>query len=203
MNGFRRSIGNGNTQIGIDQYYDYIKHNIPAQLHLDFLCDAKWEQFGGEYDRAFHNIWVYGIEEIKEKLKNHYIIVAAVGEKLAILYGNCHMGMLEQYLINNPWFRREHAISEIKRLYFIVRDGVNLKQIADIFDGNGFFYITNGKYRRAVRKIIAGKQNICYDNGRKGLSRKNDICTYTKDKMDKFFLFLLRKRFLAVTNQEV
>lgn len=40
------------------------------------------------------------------------------------------------------------------------------------------------------RKSIAGKQNMCYDKSRKSLSRANDICAYTKDKMDRFFLFI-------------
>lgn len=47
---------------GIGQYYDYIKSRLSKEVHLNFLCDAKWEQIGNEYD---------GIEVISpEMLKN-------------------------------------------------------------------------------------------------------------------------------------
>lgn len=35
---------------GIGQYYDYIKTRLPKELHLDYLCDAKWKQIGEKYD---------------------------------------------------------------------------------------------------------------------------------------------------------
>lgn len=31
---------------GAGQYYDYIKNQIPQDIHLDFLCDAMWQQIG-------------------------------------------------------------------------------------------------------------------------------------------------------------
>lgn len=55
---------------GIGQYYDYIKSWIPPEMQLDFLCDAKWEQFGGKYD----GITVISPEELKE-LKNVFAVV--------------------------------------------------------------------------------------------------------------------------------
>lgn len=35
---------------GIGQYYDYIKSRLPKEIHFDYLCDARWEQIGEEYD---------------------------------------------------------------------------------------------------------------------------------------------------------
>lgn len=35
---------------GIGQYYDFMKSQIPVDFSLDYLCDAKWEQIGAEYD---------------------------------------------------------------------------------------------------------------------------------------------------------
>lgn len=55
---------------GIGQYYDYIKPYIPPTLHLDFLCDAKWEQFGDKYDGTT----VISPEELKN-LKDIFVIV--------------------------------------------------------------------------------------------------------------------------------
>lgn len=37
-------------------------------------------------------------------------------------------------------------------------------------------------------KMIAGKQNICYDHSGKNLHGTNDSLKYLKDKMDKLFL---------------
>lgn len=55
---------------GIGQYYDYIKSNIPPELHFDFLCDARWKQFGGKYD----GITVISPEELKN-LKNIIAVI--------------------------------------------------------------------------------------------------------------------------------
>lgn len=41
--------------------------------------------------------------------------------------------------------------------------------------------------------MIAINQNICYNNKRKSLSRANVVYVYTKDKMDKLFLFIYKK----------
>lgn len=47
---------------GIGQYYDYIKAQIPDSIHLDYLCDTRWEKIGRQYD---------GIEVISpEMLRN-------------------------------------------------------------------------------------------------------------------------------------
>lgn len=88
--------------------------------------------------RYFHGSWVYGIDEVKAQIKNSFVIIAAmpktyiiieeilkkigmqefrdylwannVGRKLAILYGNCHMAILGEYLENNAWFTREYMV---------------------------------------------------------------------------------------------
>lgn len=55
---------------GIGQYYDYIKPQLPPELHLDFLCDARFEQIGAEYD---------GLEVISpdtlKKMQNVFVVV--------------------------------------------------------------------------------------------------------------------------------
>ena len=35
---------------GIGQYYDYVKSQITPDIHIDYLCDARWEQIGDKYD---------------------------------------------------------------------------------------------------------------------------------------------------------
>lgn len=55
---------------GVGQYYDYIRSEILSKVHLDFLCDAKWEQIGDYYD----GIKVISPEELSE-LKNACIII--------------------------------------------------------------------------------------------------------------------------------
>lgn len=55
---------------GVGQYYDYVKARMPKELHLDYLCDAMWQQIGEEYD----GIKVISPEALKE-LHDVYVIV--------------------------------------------------------------------------------------------------------------------------------
>lgn len=63
--GYRYIIG-----YGIGQYYEYIKTQLPAGFHLDYLCDAKWEQIGTEYD----GIQVISPEQLA-MLNNVFVVV--------------------------------------------------------------------------------------------------------------------------------
>lgn len=55
---------------GIGQYYDYIKTKLPENVHFNFLCDARWEQIGENYD----GIKVISPNELK-KMKEAFVIV--------------------------------------------------------------------------------------------------------------------------------
>lgn len=98
------------------------------------------------HDRKFHGIPVYSFEKLKEMKLDFFIVVAAIGvtykaikqgleewgrkefadfvwandfeKKLCVLYGNCHMIILEEYLLNNPYFFSQYTIKR----YFIHRD---------------------------------------------------------------------------------
>ena len=35
---------------GIGQYYDYIKDRIPPNIHINYLCDIRYEQIGNRYN---------------------------------------------------------------------------------------------------------------------------------------------------------
>lgn len=100
---------------GIGQYYDYIKHNIPSQLHLDFLCDAKWEQFGGKYDE----IKVISPEELKT-LKNVFVVVFS---------GNARTWQSISGILNTMGFPYEHIDKIIGRSQTIT--GKVLKALKD------------------------------------------------------------------------
>lgn len=39
-----------------------------------------------------------------------FVWMQDLGKKVAILYGNCHMDVLEKYLMNNPYFYSEYVI---------------------------------------------------------------------------------------------
>lgn len=102
---------------------------------------------------CFHNIPVYSPEKAYKYLKNYFVVIAAreksyrqikevldsyhltefqsykrstfLGKDLAILYGNCHMDILAEYLKNNPEFDRKFEI----RIHHIYID--NEKNIRD------------------------------------------------------------------------
>lgn len=87
---------------------------------------------------TFHGIPVYDISKVKDKLAEYFIVIAGrlphcidmeknlkemglsefinytfserMDKKLAILYGNCHMDVLERYLNSNPKFADEYYI---------------------------------------------------------------------------------------------
>ncbi len=89
-------------------------------------------------DKRFHGMPVYPLSKVIDKVEDYFIVVAVghaeygkvkrlfqggyliefkdfayvwdVGKKISILYGNCHMGVLEKYLNNNPYFYSEYKI---------------------------------------------------------------------------------------------
>lgn len=96
--------------------------------------------------RTFHGMLVYHFDEVKEEIKKYFIYVAVgldtswqairdllksnglkefrnfaskefAEKKLAILYGNCHMNILGEYLQANPDFHRVYAL----RCYSLMR----------------------------------------------------------------------------------
>lgn len=107
----------------------YCRHK--ADYEIAFCIDEN-------KDKKFHGMSVYPLKEVIDRLKDYFVVVAVdyaeygkirnilqggylteykdfayawdVGKKIAILYGNCHMGVLEQYLINNPYFYSEYKI---------------------------------------------------------------------------------------------
>ena len=90
------------------------------------------------HGRTFHGLPVYDISEVQTSLGDYLVVIAGkepfryemenrlkkiglleyknyifsecIGRKLAILYGNCHMVVLEKYLCSNPKFSDEYYI---------------------------------------------------------------------------------------------
>lgn len=62
---------------------------------------------GGAYTAIEKNLKDIGLQEFDD-----YIGSYIVGKKLAILYGNCHIQVLKDYLNNNPWFSKIYIIRE-------------------------------------------------------------------------------------------
>lgn len=105
-------------------------------VRIVYCIDGKEQPF-------FHGIPVYRLEEKQEEMKGYFTIVAsteyvyrdikkslllcglveytdfipasAYGKKLAIIYGNCHMDVLQKYLRQSPEFIRTYYI----RLFII------------------------------------------------------------------------------------
>lgn len=120
--------------------------------------------------RSFHGNNVYNISEIKDKLKGKFIVIAAkvpyrfemeeqlkkiglkehknyifseyLGRKLAIMYGNCHMQVIEKYMNFNPEFKRQYYI---KVFLVFKRQTPSIEDLrhADLFVGQD---IRRGKY---------------------------------------------------------
>lgn len=55
---------------GIGQYYDYIKSRLPKEVHFDYLCDAKYQQVGTEYD----GLGVISPETLRD-MKSVFVVV--------------------------------------------------------------------------------------------------------------------------------
>lgn len=55
---------------GIGQYFDYVKAKLPKELHVDFLCDTKWQQLGDTY----YDLPVISPEKLKE-MQDVFVLV--------------------------------------------------------------------------------------------------------------------------------
>lgn len=120
-----------------EKFYWAYRKKYEIEYVLDRCCN-----------RMFHNIPVYSFEEKKKDLYGHFVIVATdkeniyyeisgilrsigmielrdfisvqmVEKKLVVMYGNCHMIILEKYLQKQPEFQRRYVI---KRYYIAEMD---------------------------------------------------------------------------------
>ena len=111
-----------------EKFYHRYKDRFKIKYVIDKNCN-----------RLFHGASVYSFSEKKEEIKNEMIIVAAgsantyheisailedngleefknfrsaenIDKELAILYGNCHFFILEEYLMSNPVFNRKYEL---------------------------------------------------------------------------------------------
>lgn len=120
-----------------EKFYWAYRKKYEIEYVLDRCCN-----------RMFHNIPVYSFEEKKKDLYGHFVIAATdkeniyyeisgilrsigmielrdfisvqmVEKKLVVMYGNCHMIILEKYLQKQPEFQRRYVI---KRYYIAEMD---------------------------------------------------------------------------------
>jgi len=98
---------------GIGQFYDYIKKQIPQSVNIDYLCDAKWQQIGKEYD----GIPVISPEEL-EKMQDVFVIVFSGNARNLMSIS----GMLQK--MNLPYMHADKMIQAKKSI-----TGKELKQI--------------------------------------------------------------------------
>lgn len=113
--------------IGLEGEKFWVKYH--EKYNILYCLDRKQQN-------SFHGIPVFGIEQKREELKNHKIVVTPVGtayleikrqlekcelkqfdnfissklieKKLVTIYGNCHMYSLAEYLTNNCYFTKKY-----------------------------------------------------------------------------------------------
>ena len=89
---------------GIGQYYDYIKERIPPNIHINYLCDTRYEQIGNRYN---------GIEVISPSQ------LRALDDVFVIVFSGNHRNyqsissMLEQMAL--PYLHANQIIDEIEK----------------------------------------------------------------------------------------
>lgn len=145
---------------GIGQYYDYVKTQIPADIHLDYLCDARWEQIGEKYD---------GIEvispDILRNLDNVFVIVfsgnyrnfQSIGsmlEKMKIPY--THVGKLidSEYTISGKQLKK--LGSEV----YLDKRGNRIEFTEDIEDTVVITFLGNHNSIKIGKGVSVGKLSV-------------------------------------------
>lgn len=146
---------------GIGQYYDYVKTQIPDDIHLDYLCDARWEQIGEKYD---------GIEVISpdtlSNFRNTFVVVFS---------GNQRNFQSISSMLENMGFPYMHADKVIDAMYSIT--GKQLKESgstvhsdsrgnriifsSDIEDTVTISFQGNNNLIKIEQGVSIGKLNIC------------------------------------------
>lgn len=92
--------------------FDFNEVFRELQKKKNFIVVAAKENAYGEISASLQNI---GLKEFKD-----YVEVGNIERKLAVLYGNCHMGIIKEYLETNPVFVREYKI----RYYFLQKEKI-------------------------------------------------------------------------------
>lgn len=134
----------GTGYAGEKFYYAYKK-----RYEIVYAIDCQSEKY-------FHGIPVYNLEEKRNCIKDYFIIVATetkrmydeiskllsglggvefenykwimfIDRKLAILYGNCHMRILEKYLHKHPEFDRRY----VARYYYVADENEEKRYPSD------------------------------------------------------------------------
>lgn len=91
---------------GVGQYYDYIKAQIPDNVHLDYLCDARWEKIGRQYD----GIEVISPETLRD-FQNTLVIVFSGNQRNFRSIGSVLEKMRIPYIHADNVFQAGYSIS--------------------------------------------------------------------------------------------
>lgn len=149
---------------GIGQYYDHVKTRIPADIHLDYLCDARWEQIGKVYD---------GIEVISpdllKKLSNVFVIVFTGNSRNYQSICNMLESMGHSYRHANKLIDAEYSVSgrqlkESGKTVYSDNRGNKIVFCNDIEDAVTISFLGNNNVVEIERGVSTGKLNICCGN---------------------------------------
>lgn len=149
---------------GIGQYYDYVKTQITSEVHLDYLCDARWEQIGKNYD----GIEVLSPEALKN-LKNVFVIVFSGNQRNYQSIRSMLEGMNLPYIHAEKVIDAGYSISgkQLKEsgdgIYSDNR-GNRIAFCSDIEDTITICFQGKNNYVNIGKSVSVGKLNICCGN---------------------------------------
>lgn len=145
---------------GIGQYYDYVKNRIPQDMHLDFLCDALWQQIGEEYD----GIKVISPDDLKE-LSDVFVIVFSGNQR----NWNSICAMLDS--LGFPYIHIDHMIGkrvisgkELKKIdgeVYCDKQNNSIKFFHDIEDSITVTFLGGSNRVKIGRHVSTEKLDIC------------------------------------------
>lgn len=153
---------------GVGQYYDYVKTQIPQEVHLDFLCDAMWQQIGEEYN----GIKVISPDNLKE-LTDVFVIVFSGNQR----NWNSICAMLDSMRL--PYIHIDHIMEkraitgkELKQTgeaSYCDRQDNRIEFFDDMEDSITVSFLGGGNHVKIGRHISTEKLHICCGS--------NAVCT--------------------------
>lgn len=146
---------------GIGQYYDYVKSQITPDIHLNYLCDARWEQIGKRYD----GIEVISPDELRN-LQNVFVIVFSGNQRNFQSISSMLKGMGLPYMHADKVIDAGYSISgkQLKELGGTVYSdnrGNKIVFSSDIEDTVTISFEGNNNSIRIEKGVSVGKLNIC------------------------------------------
>lgn len=146
---------------GIGQYYDYVKAQIMPEVRLDYLCDARWEQIGKQYN----GIDVISPDELRN-LQNPFVIVFSGNQRNFQSISSMLKSMGLPYIHADKVIDAGYSISgkQLKKLGGTVYSDNRGNKIvfgSDIEDTVKISFEGNNNSIMIEKGVSVGKLNIC------------------------------------------